>query len=216
MNYWAEAMLLWSLQVLVLVLILSLVSFAMRRSSAADRHRLWLVGLIAIAAMPAANLVIRVFPQELPPPEPVRYVTQPVESVITPVPQAAQLPAEPPRTAPQSAPLPRPFDPVPVLFVLWIGGMLIQLTRVAGSYQHSRRLRAAAAIAPAQSLRVPAAHASGIYVPMLAGIFRPVVLLPADIANWAEADELRAMVLHESAHFDRRDHLVNLFQAFVG
>jgi TonB family protein len=51
---------------------------------------------------------------------------------------------------------------------------------------------------------------------MLAGIFRPMVLLPADIAVWADPEEQRAIVFHEVAHFERRDHLVNVFQTVIG
>jgi TonB family protein len=51
---------------------------------------------------------------------------------------------------------------------------------------------------------------------MLAGVFRPMILLPADLANWVGTEEQRAIVLHEVAHFDRRDHFVKLFQTFIG
>jgi TonB family protein len=51
---------------------------------------------------------------------------------------------------------------------------------------------------------------------MLAGIFRPMILLPADMRSWADLEEQRAILLHEAAHFERRDHLINLFQALIG
>ncbi|MDE0483143.1 MAG: redoxin domain-containing protein [Candidatus Poribacteria bacterium] len=45
-----------------------------------------------------------------------------------------------------------------------------------------------------------------IKVPMMWGIFRPVILLPTDAANW-QTDRLRAVLLHETAHIKRWDWL---------
>jgi TonB family protein len=103
-----------------------------------------------------------------------------------------------------------------VLFVVWLAGVLIHVYWPLQSYLESRRLRAKAVILPDASLRVLVGHSPKIRTPMLAGIFRPMVLLPADIGSWANAEEQRAIVLHEVAHFERRDHLVNLFQTLVG
>ena len=46
-----------------------------------------------------------------------------------------------------------------------------------------------------------------ITVPMVWGIFRPVILLPTDAANW-QTDRLHAVLLHETAHIKRWDWLV--------
>jgi hypothetical protein len=51
-----------------------------------------------------------------------------------------------------------------------------------------------------------------IHSPILFGVFRPSVLLPADIASWTMPEERAAMIRHELAHVERRDTLVNLFQ----
>ncbi len=45
-----------------------------------------------------------------------------------------------------------------------------------------------------------------IKMPMMWGIFRPVILLPTDAANW-QTDRLRAVLLHETAHIKRWDWL---------
>ena len=42
---------------------------------------------------------------------------------------------------------------------------------------------------------------------MMWGIFRPVILLPTDAANW-QTDRLRAVLLHETAHIKRWDWLI--------
>ena len=49
--------------------------------------------------------------------------------------------------------------------------------------------------------------------PLLCGVFRPTILMPADIADWTTPDERAAMIRHELAHVNRRDPLINLFQA---
>jgi TonB family protein len=103
-----------------------------------------------------------------------------------------------------------------VLFGAWLAGVLIYLYAPVHSYLESRRLRATAVIVPNASLRVLVGHSSEIRAPMLAGIFRPMVLLPRDIASWADAEEQRSILLHEAAHFERRDHLVNLVQTLIG
>jgi TonB family protein len=130
--------------------------------------------------------------------------------------RVAERTAVEPLTTPEAAPLPKQIDPVPVVFALWIGGVILQLSWLVRSYMYSRRLRMTAARVSTPAAGVPAGYSSGAGVPVLAGILRPMVLLPADIADWTDAEERSAMVLHETAHFERRDHLVNVFQAIIG
>jgi BlaR1 peptidase M56/uncharacterized protein DUF4440 len=43
-----------------------------------------------------------------------------------------------------------------------------------------------------------------------------MIVFPADIANWTSPIERCAMLRHELAHVERRDHYVNLFQTALG
>jgi TonB family protein len=215
MDYWAESMLFWSAQILLLVAMLLAAAALLRRSSAAERYRLWLVGLFAIAALPVAGMVIAALPVASPIVESVRYITPAPEHLetmpdrtISPLIQPS-APSETPRQA-------RSFPVAQVLFGGWVAGVLFCMVRPIRSYVVSRRLRAGASIVSEPSLRLLAGYSSQVRAPMLAGILRPMVLLPADISTWAHPEERHAMLLHESAHFERRDHLANLFQTLLG
>ena len=47
-------------------------------------------------------------------------------------------------------------------------------------------------------------RSDGVTTPIMWGLFRPTILLPADADNWGE-DRLRAVLLHELAHIRRND-----------
>jgi len=57
---------------------------------------------------------------------------------------------------------------------------------------------------------------SGIVkVPVVMGVFKPVILLPLGLLAHLPSDELEAILLHELAHIQRRDYFVNLLQSFA-
>jgi TonB family protein len=210
MSYWAELMLLWSGQSLAMIGTLWIAFAVVRVRSAAERYRLWLAGLIVIAVLPAANVFVRTFSVALPAEAPLRHLTQ-LPEPLTPVPPIVAPSAEVRPAAPSRRP-----DPMPILFGLWVAGVLISIYEPLRSYLKFRRLRATALIASGLPLRVPVGYSTEVRAPMLAGIFRPMILLPADIKTWADPEEQRAMMLHEAAHFERRDHLLNAFQTLLG
>ena len=218
MSYWAELMLLWSGQALVLIGVLSVAAIALRKRSAAERYALWLAGLLVITVLPAANVFMRSFASPLPVTQLVRQLTRLPEPVASPPLEPKTSPSliAMSRVEPQKAVTSWRPGLMTLLFVLWGTGVLISIYRPLRSYLESRRLRATATVAPERLLRVLVGYSSQVRVPMLAGIFRPMVLLPADIAGWASPEEQRAILLHEVAHFERRDHLINLFQTLIG
>ncbi|WP_422924581.1 M56 family metallopeptidase [Singulisphaera sp. PoT] len=52
-------------------------------------------------------------------------------------------------------------------------------------------------------------------VPLLIGIFRPLILLPPDAATRWSVEQLEMVLLHELAHLRRRDNVVNLVQRLI-
>src|SRR5690606_38271828 len=52
-------------------------------------------------------------------------------------------------------------------------------------------------------------------VPMAAGLFRPVVIVPVDAEGWTDAQR-DAVLLHELAHIKRRDCLVHFVAQVAG
>ncbi|MES2827319.1 MAG: M56 family metallopeptidase [Bacteroidota bacterium] len=52
-------------------------------------------------------------------------------------------------------------------------------------------------------------------VPMIAGHFKPVILVPIGMLNGLSLKEVEAILSHELAHLKRNDYLVNLLQSFV-
>ncbi len=52
-------------------------------------------------------------------------------------------------------------------------------------------------------------------VPLVAGHFKPVILIPLGLLNGLSTAEVEAILSHELAHIKRRDYLVNLLQSFI-
>lgn len=52
-------------------------------------------------------------------------------------------------------------------------------------------------------------------VPMVIGHLKPLILIPVGFINALPVDEVEAILIHELAHIDRRDYLVNLLQSFL-
>lgn len=147
-------------------------------------------------------------------------------------PSAAPSSANAHRALPESAPpqpaagLPAPSAPRPWalwLAALWLAGALACLAPLAVGMALVRRLARRAhdlnggewpaladALRWALGLRRPVRllQSPGDLMPMAAGLLRPVILLPAEAAEWPEPRR-RAVLLHELAHVKRRDCLTH-------
>src|SRR5262249_33292981 len=207
----------WSCQIMLLLAGAFAAVRLDRSRTALIRYRIWLIALIASAALPILGAICERLPG------PVIPASLPLITISPP------LPGQPPAT-----PLIGPSWPAlvwPVLFAFWAAGALLSLARLARSCWTLRRIKLAAEpvgrppiadLDPAPSgtvhqnrPRLPILLSKDIQCPGLAGFLHPVVLLPADMDSWTSAEERTSILRHELAHISRRDHLASLFQAVL-
>ena len=99
--------------------------------------------------------------------------------------------------------------------VCWAGGMLFLLARLIvgiGAVWHlsarSNHSKDLIPHMPSSWKRLVSVRLSdAVTVPMVWGLFRPVILLPADAEDW-QPERRRAVLLHELAHIQRQDWLM--------
>ena len=97
----------------------------------------------------------------------------------------------------------------------WAGGALFLLARLIvgiGAVWHlsARSSQFKGSIPhmhPAWERPVSIRQSGSVTVPMVWGLLRPVILLPADADNW-QPERRRAVLLHELAHIQRQDWLM--------
>ena len=129
----------------------------------------------------------------------------------------------------QFFPLPlRPIAPYATsLYLLGVSAMLLRLVVAVWGGQRLRLVstpvtdesllamirraarRVSAKVAPA------VAYCQRVSVPVVVGIVKPVILLPASLASGMLPDQLETVLTHELAHIRRYDPLVNLLQRIV-
>ena len=80
-----------------------------------------------------------------------------------------------------------------------------KLLRLIGDQAHNFGLR----------LIPTVAYCERVSVPIVFGVLRPVVLLPASIVTGLDPDQFAAIIGHELAHIRRFDLLMNLFQRLI-
>ncbi len=121
-------------------------------------------------------------------------------------------------------------DLVPILPWFWLCGSTLTQVMLAMGLVGVERLRRSSRLVEsgdiarrcctlADSLgiarRVSVAICDRLAVPVLIGIVRPLILLPAAaLAGWS-TDQLEMVLLHELAHVRRWDNLVNLLQRIM-
>ncbi len=119
---------------------------------------------------------------------------------------------------------------LPFLAGVWMLGAAVFLLRPLLGWIHVQRLRRmATGSAPSdleslfESLRasvlgrrcIELKISERVLVPSVIGLFKPMVILPAQIVTGLSPEQLRAVLAHELAHVRRHDYLVNLMQTFV-
>jgi beta-lactamase regulating signal transducer with metallopeptidase domain len=223
------------LKTTLILLIAGGLSLLLRRSSAAVRHAVWALALLAVLCFPFASALLP--PLELP-------ILQEETSVVPNVVIQAAVIREPlpaefiPQVAPQTAgvALPAPFGPAVEpwlwrrwLFTTWALGASVVLVRWLHAVWELRRLKKNSVDTSDSALnsllaevrcelgvtsRVQLRIASEPVPPMTWGVFQHVILLPASAVEWLP--ERRRLVLeHEMAHVKRRDGLGQVLSQVV-
>src|SRR5262245_18612271 len=222
----AAWLLVWSWQAAVLLACVWVGLKLLRVKSPALRHQVWLFALIAVVAMPILSGVV----QKLPLPKPNnRALSYAVELPILVITNDDTPIVQNPSPVANVKPSNKQTIILSLSFALWLAGALIFAMKAAIKSAGLRRLRANARLTSLVDLdcedcdceelragKVSLALSDEVSSPILLGVLRPMILLPANIAGWTSPAERNAMLRHELAHIERRDHYVNLFQTILG
>jgi len=118
----------------------------------------------------------------------------------------------------------------PWLLPAWCCGVLLLSARTVLAWVITQRMARQDTHAPAAPWREALAHAlrrvrlsrpvrmlasARVDVPMVIGLWRPLILVPAGALTGLTPAQLEAILAHELAHIRRHDYLVNLLQSLV-
>jgi beta-lactamase regulating signal transducer with metallopeptidase domain len=202
-----------------------LVTRALARGSAAVRHQIWAVALVASLMMPLLAAVapqwkVAVLPAAAAPAEQLAIASHDRPAAIAD-PVFEPIPALTPDLSLAPQPEASPFSP-PTTTMIWIAGVLLVLARLAFGTARvwwiARRATPSPVWAP---LGRDLAWMLGIdrqvtflsgdedAMPMAWGLVRARVLLPAEADDWP-LERQRVVLLHELAHVKRRDCLTQM------
>ncbi len=195
-----------------------LVTFLLRRRSAAVRHALWTAAFAALLALPFLSMALPILSVPIKGPLTAGLVFQ------TDVSAAYQRHA--PRTGDQAmtaSPLksePSLPDLSQFLMLLWAAGATVSFAQMFTGWVAMQRLRRRASPFSEPDLvslaklfeidqEVNLLETPQGSMPATYGLLRPAIFMPVDSAEWS-VDRRRVVLLHELAHVRRRDSAMQL------
>jgi len=119
---------------------------------------------------------------------------------------------------------------LPLIVLIWSLGAGLLALRFASGLAWVRNLRRRESLPEADHWQARLVHLSealglrravilkvvrGIESPVAAGLWRPVILMPASILTGMPPELVEALLAHELAHIRRHDYLVNLLQSAI-
>jgi beta-lactamase regulating signal transducer with metallopeptidase domain len=196
-----------------------------RRASAASRHLVWTLAVVALLALPAAvvvipswNIPIRRMPSvSFAPPAQIA-----IESHSNPTVDTAVSGDLKPHNAAASLP-----SSIAVLPIVYVAGIVFLLGRLSVEHWHSKRIlsrstpltdvewttlldECAAQLGVRRPVRLLQSREE--VMPMTSGVRRPGIVIPS-VADLWDMDRRRAVILHELAHVARLDCLTQTLAA---
>ncbi|HTU71785.1 MAG TPA: M56 family metallopeptidase [Candidatus Baltobacteraceae bacterium] len=168
----------------------ALVTVLLPQRHAATRYAVWFAALLTLVMLP-------------------------VVSQWHPAPAIATLPAPVANTAKATALVTARAAGASGAWLLsvWLAGVLFGLARLVRSYVRIGRIVRRATPSPELGHRVMTS--ADIPIPIAAGLFTPVVIIPAPLVNVLERGDLERIVQHERAHIRRGDIAANLVQRLI-
>lgn len=116
------------------------------------------------------------------------------------------------------------------LVTIYFAGILYCLARLAADFAYLQRIGTREQVNPdlawishlqSRSRQMQLKRPVQLYlsrlinVPLMIGYLKPVIYLPLTVANNLSPEQIDAILLHELAHIQRNDYLLNIFQTLV-
>lgn len=122
----------------------------------------------------------------------------------------------------------RARDMAPFIAFIYLLGVLLMFVRLAAAICGGQRLTSLgqpvdelsilnvlASQAERLALKTAVAYCERVTVPVVVGVLKPVILLPAAMMSGLSSQELAAVLAHELAHVKRFDHVLIVVQRFL-
>jgi beta-lactamase regulating signal transducer with metallopeptidase domain len=209
----------------------------MRRASASTRHFVWICAIAGSTLAPAMTAFGPHWMVSIPTPfasSQTEVTSDTQQSAISSRPEAAPPAAKGDRVIsvlPSEAPAPSAvgrFDLALAAVLLWaVGATMILAYAISGAIGAWWLRRSAAVVeAPwvdeaqtlAEVFEIPGpvviAESASVTMPIVCGIWRSLIVMPIDAAQWSE-ERRRVVILHELAHIKRRDCLTQSLAQLV-
>jgi beta-lactamase regulating signal transducer with metallopeptidase domain/ankyrin repeat protein len=189
-----------------------ILTLILRHNSASVRFGLWLTAsvkfLVPFALLADLGSHIPRRPPTLHSVEGAHALRTTIESITAPMSGMRPMIDLAPAVAASTHPL------LNILGIVWTCGVVaVAAYWLVGSY---RIRRALVASKPAKiDFPIPVRMSTVMHEPAIAGIVRPVLLVPEGIDKWLSAEQLRAVLAHERCHVRRRDNLTAALHMLV-
>jgi len=204
----------------------------LRIRSSALRHLFWCLLLIkplatfAVASPVSLYWFLRPVERAVPAYQPAAYrhaVAPPTQPTVAPAPAAPTQPLSTPRPI---AAYRASLDRYGLLAASWVAGCGAFFLRLVVGFAYVSFLRrtsvpvsggleslvreASSSLGIRQRVSIAASTVS--HGPVLAGVLRPTILIPEDLATGLTDSQMRSIIAHELVHVQRRDNLILLAQ----